>query len=104
MLMMILAAATATAAPQQNAGPPCRAGRILVGHVTVGPMPDMAPFGWSADARAKALLLSKTGEPGSREPKYEVLPRTSPQSKGPAVLMSGCKAAEEPRKKDYPMA
>ena len=104
MLIMILAAATATAAPQQNAEPTCPAGRILVEHVIVEPVPVIAPFGWSADAKAQALLVSKIVEPDNSGPKHDILPKAEPQPKGPAVLTPGCKATEERKKKDHPMA
>jgi hypothetical protein len=101
---MIWAAATATAAPHQNAEPPCPAGRILVEHVAVDPVPVIAPFGWSADAKAQALLVSKIVEPDNIAPGHGILPKGKSRSKGPAVLMPGCKSAEERKKKDYPMA
>lgn len=104
MLIMMLAAATATAAPQKDAQPPCPAGRTLVEYVPVEPVPMIAPFGWSAEAKAQALLVSKIIEPDSDGPKHDILPKAEAQPKGPAVLTPGCKAIEERKKKDHPMA
>lgn len=104
MLIMMLAAATATAVPQQDAQSPCPTGRTLVEYIPVEPVPMIAPFSWSAEAKAQALLVSKIVEPENGGPKHDILPKAEPQPKGPAVLTPGCKAAEERKKKNHPMA
>jgi hypothetical protein len=100
MLMMILAATTAAAeVPPQKAQPSCSAGSVLVEF----DVPTVAPFGWSEQAKAQAILVSKIIEPDKAKPEHELLPRTDTPSKGPAVLTPECKP-ERRKKKDYPLA
>jgi hypothetical protein len=77
MLILIWAAATAIAVPQQKAEPPsCPAGTIMVSIVI---------------------------EPERDQVKRGQLPRAEEGASGPAVLMPACKT-EQRKKKDYPMA
>lgn len=100
MLMMLLAATTAAAdVPPQKAQPTCYVGPVLVAFE----VPVVAPFGWSEQAKAQAILVSKIVEPDKAAPKHELLPRTDTPSKGPAVLTPECKP-EERKKKDHSMA
>lgn len=103
LLIMMLAAATAAEAPQQNAEPPCSARRVLVEYVVAEPVPVIPSFGWSPEAKAQTLLVSKIIEPDSTAPKHDIMPQAEPSAKGPAVLTPGCKA-EQRKKKDYQMA
>jgi len=100
LLIMILAATTVAAAPQQSTEPSCPAERILVEYDAA---PTVAPFGWSQAAKDQALLVSKIFEPEKIVPKHHIMPGTEPAPKGPSVLTPACKT-EQRKKKDYPLA
>jgi hypothetical protein len=77
LLMMILAATTVAAIPQQKTeAPSCPAGVILV---------------------------SKTAKPDLESQANVTIPRAEADLKGPAVLMPACKP-DGGKKKDYPLA
>jgi hypothetical protein len=98
LAMMAPATTVATATPQK-AEPSCPAERILVAY---GPVPTVAPFGWSQAAKDQALMVSRIVEPEKALPTPELLPRSGPAPKGPSVLTPACKQ-EQRKKKYYPM-